>query len=540
MNPILPDHESERNCDSPEFDPEFLGPDDEPFDVRDPVPDELPEFDLPDPAASGTSDLEVFSAEIRSAFLGRELELIPIREIVGTVTEMLLDAIDPDDPPSPARIEQVLLETTTNLVAGQNALRKGLGQGALLTTPKELDLEQIARILQRLHHIVRITPSARNTEPEYDLLAVYRPDGEGSGTYSTSEEHLRSMARRYGRISLRDFAEVVAVLREEAPRLTTVEHPDLITAANGIVFYGAEDETIMIGGKRFDFRAKGLHPFDPAIVLTTKSRVDYVEDAPAVRIPHPDGSGDWEVGEWIADLFDQPGQEGLADLVWEVMGAIVRPRVRWDKTTWFHSTVGSNAKGTLCALMRNLVGDGAHASIPIKDFGREFLLEPLVRATAVIVDENDVGLHIEEAGNYKAVATNDVVQINRKNRVPIAFQFRGHMVQCVNDLPTFKDKSGSLYRRQLIIPFTKTFQGAERKYIKGDYLQRREVLEYVLWYVVNRAGTTTPGNYYELAKPPGHRAHARRVPGGERSRAGLLERVPRRVRLGPPTLRLPL
>ena len=96
--------------------------------------------------------------------------------------------------------------------------------------------------------------------------------------------------------------------------------------------------------------------------------------------------------------------------------------------------------------------------------------------------------------NLKAVITNDIILINRKNKTPIAYQFRGFMVQCVNDTPRFRDKSGSLYRRQLIIPFNKSFTGAERKYIKQDYMHRTEVLEYVLHRVLS-------GSFYELSEP---------------------------------------
>lgn len=59
------------------------------------------------------------------------------------------------------------------------------------------------------------------------------------------------------------------------------------------------------------------------------------------------------------------------------------------------------------------------------------------------------------------------------------------MVQCLNEMPRIKDKSDSFYRRQLFIPFTKCFTGKERKYIKSDYLNRQEVLEYVLYRVLN-------------------------------------------------------
>lgn len=174
----------------------------------------------------------------------------------------------------------------------------------------------------------------------------------------------------------------------------------------------------------------------------------------------------------------------------------------WGKTAWFYSEAGSNGKGTLCALMRNLIGSGAHTSIPLSDFGKDFALEPLLRALAIIVDENDVGTFIDKAANLKSIVTNDVIQINRKYRAPIAFQFRGFMVQCLNEFPLMKDKSESNYRRQLFVPFTKSFTGAERKYIKNDYLQRKEVLEFALWYVINRAGAEAPGCYYELSAPP--------------------------------------
>ena len=49
-------------------------------------------------------------------------------------------------------------------------------------------------------------------------------------------------------------------------------------------------------------------------------------------------------------------------------------------------------------------------------------------------------------------------------------------------------------RRELIIPFTKSFTGAERKYIKTDYIARDEVLEYVLYRALNM-------NFYDFDEP---------------------------------------
>ena len=87
-----------------------------------------------------------------------------------------------------------------------------------------------------------------------------------------------------------------------------------------------------------------------------------------------------------------------------------------------------------------------------------------------------------------------MIQVNRKFKTSVAFRFKGFMVQCLNEMPRVKDKSDSFFRRQLFVPFTKCFTDKERKYIKHDYLHRKEVLEYVLYKVLHM-------NYYELDVP---------------------------------------
>ena len=70
------------------------------------------------------------------------------------------------------------------------------------------------------------------------------------------------------------------------------------------------------------------------------------------------------------------------------------------------------------------------------------------------------------------------------------------MVQCINFLPRVNDKTSSFYRRLLMVPFDKCFTGMERKYIKDDYLNRKEVLEYVLHKVLKDMPS-----YYEFDIP---------------------------------------
>ena len=112
----------------------------------------------------------------------------------------------------------------------------------------------------------------------------------------------------------------------------------------------------------------------------------------------------------MKSLHDNPD---IIELFWQIVAASIRPNTRWNKSAWLYSETGNNGKGSLCALIRNVCGPGTHASIPISEFTKEFGLEPLLRISAIITDENDVGAFIDKAANLKACITNDVVLINR-------------------------------------------------------------------------------------------------------------------------------
>lgn len=398
----------------------------------------------------------------------------PINQLISDEVELFF-ATQHQETLSAQDVEFHLLNRINNRLISENT-QYGLKSSRAYQTLRTLTPAVIADCMLKRNRIVRIMLSDKNTDPNYDVLAVYMDHGPDNGIYVTDEVSIRVLAREYNySISPKELDHVIDMLKDNAPRVMVSTNRDLIAVNNGI----------------FDYKTKTLLPFTPEIVFTAKSAVNYNENI-VNPIIHNDADGtDWDIESWMADLNDDPE---IVTLLWEILSAIIRPNVAWDKTAWFLSEVGNNGKGTLLTLMRNLCGERAWTSISVADFGKDFHLEPLIRTNAVLVDENDVGEYVDKAANLKAVITNDVLLINRKGKTPIAYQFRGFMVQCVNDTPKFRDKSGSLYRRQLIIPFDKSFTGAERKYIKQDYMHRTEVLEYVLHKVLN-------GNFYELSEP---------------------------------------
>lgn len=399
--------------------------------------------------------------------------LTTINQAIRDATTEYLDSLDMNDLPEPSRIESQLLEATRDKFDFYNQSKDKADRWKL---PIRLFNEQIAMVLMTIYRTRNIVMSDTTSDDTYDLLGYYENEGPNEGIYVTSDLAFQRLVRKFNsNIDTKGVNEVMAMVRAESPRQPRDSDKDTIPVNNGL----------------FDYKSKILNPFDPERIFLSKSKVDYDPNAINVTITNPDDGTTWDVESWMASLSDDPE---IVSLLWEILSAIIRPNVPWNKSAWLYSETGNNGKGTLCELMRNLCGPGSYASIPISDFGHEFMLEPLATTSAIIVDENDVGLFIDRAANLKAVITGDVIQINRKFRTPIACRFQGFMVQCLNEYPRIRDRSNSVYRRQLFIPMTKCFTGIERKYIKQDYLNRSEVLEYVLYKVLNT-------DFYALSEP---------------------------------------
>ena len=328
----------------------------------------------------------------------------------------------------------------------------------------------IIEIMLHFRLVVNIHLNGGSCEP-----AVYCGSGEKEGLYTIEQEALRNVIMPYNwDMSEQDFKEIITKLKSRAPKLELTKDKDLIALNNGV----------------FDYRFRMLMPFSPEMVFLSKSGVDYNPSAQNIFITNPDGTK-WDVESWMKSLSDDPE---IVHLLCQLLGAVIRPNVPWNKSAWMYASSGNNGKGTLCQLMRNLCGEESCESIKISQFSNDVFLDKLVQISAVINDENQPGAYVEVADNLKCAITGDPITINRKYLSKLKFTFRGMIVQCFNEFPKLKDRTPSLLRRLLIIPMGSCFEGRERKYIKEDYIGRKDVLEYVLRRVLSM-------KYYELKVP---------------------------------------
>ena len=284
--------------------------------------------------------------------------------IISNVTTEYLKTLDPADLPEPFDIERNLIDMVNSQFNAENVARFPGNKILLL---KHLSFSQIAKILIGLHHTRRIAPIGVDRDEDHPLLGIYNPS---KGLYETSETAIKAMARRYhAELTIGGAVEVLDLLRSAAPWVTCSKDPDLVAVNNGI----------------FDYKAKLLLEFSPDYVFLVKTPVDYDPGAESPVIVMPDGE-QWEVEEWTRSISDDPE---VVKLIWEIRGAVVRYGVKWGKAAFYYSERGNNGKGTELQLERNLCGKWA--SLPLNMFDKEFMLEPLIGAQAILTDENPVG-----------------------------------------------------------------------------------------------------------------------------------------------------
>ena len=393
-------------------------------------------------------------------------------EIITTVTDDYLQNMSPDNHPDLNAIQAELLIQTRSILNSYNNL---VAKAQSYPLPKELVASQIAAVIMKTEYIVNVDMVGDRSSAEFCVLAMYIADGDNAGTYSYDEVSFKRPIRKLKpNISQAELKNVLDILSTEAPVESVCTDRDLIPVKNGV----------------FDFKTKTLMPFTPDYIFLSKVKVNYNPFAQNVILHNDEDGTDWDVESWFQSLSDD---REVVDLLWEITSAIVRPNVRWNKCIWLKSSTGNNGKGTFAELLRNL-SPGKAASISLRQFEENFGLTDLIGATACIVDEIRVNDFIDDVEAFKSAVTGDVISINRKYKNAIRYRFNGLIVLCVNSAPKIHDKTGSLYRRLLVVPFDHCFSGNERQYIKEEYVSNPEVLEYVLFKALSM-------NFYKFSEP---------------------------------------
>lgn len=390
------------------------------------------------------------------------------RAIPEDVARQYLEGLDLADLPTSNEIEFELLEATNRRIDSENNLRQAEADQRLsrrkppLIRPRNsLTYRQVAMIVAHVHGARRLLSGdgADQVATDLDALVIY--DRE-RGVYLRSRDALYAAMSLYSDAGEQFFKNALVALRACAPSVQLADGKHWAPVANG------------------DYeRATGeLQPFSPDRVFLSRGDIDYVPDAPnPIIVSDADGSR-WDVDSGLMEIANN-SPETYRQL-WEILAAVVQPNVRTNKAIALVNPKGNNGKGTFVALAKRLAGAVNTLSASIADLAKESTLPALNGKSLLVSDENNTDDFVKSAESLKALISRDPVLVNPKHEKPYNLTFVGNQIHCLNAMPRFADNSASMWRRWLFVPLLAHFEGAERKYVKDDYIHRKDVLEYVL------------------------------------------------------------
>jgi putative DNA primase/helicase len=254
--------------------------------------------------------------------------------------------------------------------------------------------------------------------------------------------------------------EVKYYLKRNARVQDKTNEPFLIPVNNGI----------------YNKKTGELEEFTPDYVFTTKISTNFNSN---VNSPVING---WEFNEWLSSIACN--DEEIIKLLWQVIADSLNGNHTRGKAIFFTGS-GSNGKGTFQDLIQNLIGRKNIAALKIKDFDDKHAMSELVGVTCVIGDDNAPGDYVDDSSNFKSVITGDIVRVEEKYVKAYNDSFKCTVIQSTNGLPRFKDTTGALYERLLIVPFDASFKGVTKnRDIKNKYIADKRVLEYILYHAL--------------------------------------------------------
>ncbi|MGP8283585.1 MAG: phage/plasmid primase, P4 family [Desulfomonilaceae bacterium] len=161
-------------------------------------------------------------------------------------------------------------------------------------------------------------------------------------------------------------------------------------------------------------------------------------------------------------LWEQTLGEILPDpqlqlLVQEIFGYCLTHDVSMQKAfLWLGG--GSNGKSLVASVLEAMVGVENVSSVPLHEFGSRFQVSAVQGKLVNICSEVEKRGAISD-GIVKALITGDPILLERKFHHPTKMRPYCKIVALSNDFPQNSDSSHGFYRRWLITPFERQFDG---------------------------------------------------------------------------------
>jgi len=134
----------------------------------------------------------------------------------------------------------------------------------------------------------------------------------------------------------------------------------------------------------------------------------------------------------------------------EMFGHMLMTKNFPHKVFFFQGSEGGNGKSTLIKMIKNFIGD-TYTAVPLDKFDDDTSAYSLVGKLVNIGDDIDAS-YLDRSSNFKTIASGDPVMLRPIYSPPVELNNKATLIFTCNEMPVFKDKSGGIERRMVVIP----------------------------------------------------------------------------------------
>jgi putative DNA primase/helicase len=218
------------------------------------------------------------------------------------------------------------------------------------------------------------------------------------------------------------------------PSVNETPAAQMISCANGLL----------------DLSKRRLTDHTPALFNVVTVPFDYDED--------PGEPVEWF--RFLASIWD--GDEESIMLLQEYFGYVLSGRLDIQKSLLLVGPTRSG-KGTIARILTALIGRLHTAAPTLAGLSTNFGLSPLLGKPLAIISDARLGNipSYTVVERLLSITGEDLLTIDRKYREPWTGKLPTRFVILTNELPSFKDSSGAIANRLLILRMTESFLGRE-------------------------------------------------------------------------------
>lgn len=212
--------------------------------------------------------------------------------------------------------------------------------------------------------------------------------------------------------------------------LHSADAPEVISCTNGLL----------------DLSTRKMIEHTPELFNVVSVPFDYQKDAA-------------EPKAWLAFLKSlwEDDAESIA-LLQEYVGYVLSGRTDMQKMLFLLGPTRSG-KGTIARMVTALIGHGHVAGPTLASLGTNFGLQPLLGKPLAIISDARLGSNPSNVvvERLLSITGEDMLTVDRKFRDPWSGKLPTRFVILSNELPKFRDSSGAIANRLLILRMTKSF-----------------------------------------------------------------------------------